>query len=58
MTVNHGAVILRQIEVQDRVAALGDIGVTDFAAVEVGATPDEVAEHTRQLLAAEHANEG
>jgi alkanesulfonate monooxygenase SsuD/methylene tetrahydromethanopterin reductase-like flavin-dependent oxidoreductase (luciferase family) len=31
-------------EVQDRVAALADIGVTDFAAVEFGATPDEIAE--------------
>lgn len=30
-------------EVQDRVAALTGIGVTDFAAVEFGATPDEVA---------------
>jgi hypothetical protein len=31
-------------EVQDRVSALADIGVTDFAAVEFGATPDEIAE--------------
>jgi F420-dependent oxidoreductase-like protein len=31
-------------EVQDRVAALADIGVTDFAAVEFGATPDEIAD--------------
>lgn len=31
-------------EVQDRIAALADIGVTDFAAVEFGATPDEIAE--------------
>jgi hypothetical protein len=28
-------------EVTDRVGALADIGVTDFAAVEVGATGDE-----------------
>jgi hypothetical protein len=28
--------------VAERVAALADIGVTDFAAVEFGATPDEV----------------
>jgi F420-dependent oxidoreductase-like protein len=31
-------------EVQDRVGALADIGVTDFAAVEFGATPDEIAD--------------
>lgn len=30
-------------EVQDRVRALADIGVTDFAAVEFGGNPDEVA---------------
>lgn len=30
-------------EVQDRVSALASIGVTDFAAVEFGATPDEIA---------------
>lgn len=30
-------------EVSSRIAALADIGVTDFAAVEFGATPDEVA---------------
>jgi hypothetical protein len=36
-------------EVQDRVAALAGIGVTDFAAVEFGGTPDEVAE-TRAAL--------
>jgi uncharacterized protein YPO0396 len=38
-------------EVQDRVAALADIGVTDFAAVEFGATPDEIAE-TRSAIKA------
>jgi hypothetical protein len=38
-------------EVQDRVAALADIGVTDFAAVEFGATPDEIAE-TRAAIKA------
>jgi len=31
-------------EVIDRLAALADIGVTDFAAVEFGATPDEIAD--------------
>lgn len=31
-------------EVQERVASLAGIGVTDFAAVEFGATPDEVAD--------------
>ena len=36
-------------EVQDRIGALGDIGVTDFAAVEFGATPDEVVD-TREAL--------
>ena len=36
-------------EVQDRVAALASIGGTDFAAVEFGATPDEVAD-TREAM--------
>jgi alkanesulfonate monooxygenase SsuD/methylene tetrahydromethanopterin reductase-like flavin-dependent oxidoreductase (luciferase family) len=36
-------------EVQDRVAALATIGVTDFAAVEFGATPDEIAQ-TREAM--------
>jgi F420-dependent oxidoreductase-like protein len=36
-------------EVQDRVAALADIGVTDFAAVEFGATPEEIA-NTRDAI--------
>jgi len=36
-------------EVQDRVRALADIGVTDFAAVEFGATPDEISQ-TRDAL--------
>jgi hypothetical protein len=36
-------------EVQDRVGALADIGVTDFAAVEFGATPDEIA-NTRAAI--------
>jgi len=31
-------------EVQDRIGALAGIGVTDFAAVEFGATPDEIAQ--------------
>jgi 5,10-methylenetetrahydromethanopterin reductase len=43
------AIIGSAAEVQDRVAALADIGVTDFAAVEFGATPDEVAD-TREAL--------
>ncbi|MFN8032610.1 MAG: TIGR03564 family F420-dependent LLM class oxidoreductase [Mycobacterium sp.] len=45
------AIIGSAAEVQDRVVALGDIGVTDFAAVEVGATPDEAAD-TREALKA------
>ena len=36
-------------EVTERIAALAELGVTDFAAVEFGATPDEVAE-TRAAL--------
>lgn len=36
-------------EVEDRVLALDGIGVTDFAAVEFGATPDEIAD-TRSIL--------
>jgi hypothetical protein len=36
-------------EVQDRVAALAAIGVTDFAAVEFGATPEEIA-NTREAI--------
>lgn len=36
-------------EVQDRVAALAKIGVTDFAAVEFGATPEEIA-NTRAAI--------
>ncbi|WP_059014917.1 TIGR03564 family F420-dependent LLM class oxidoreductase [Mycobacterium sp. M26] len=43
------AIIGTASEVQDRVAALADIGVTDFAAVEVAATPDEAAD-TRAAL--------
>jgi hypothetical protein len=35
--------------VQDRVGALAGIGVTDFAAVETGATPQEIAD-TREAL--------
>lgn len=38
-------------EVQDRVSALADIGVTDFAAVEFGGSPDETAQ-TRDALKA------
>ena len=45
------AIIGTAAQVQDRIAALADIGVTDFAAVEVGATPDEVAD-TREALKA------
>ena len=36
------AIIGSAAEVSERVASLADIGVTDFAAVEFGATPDEV----------------
>jgi hypothetical protein len=43
------AIIGSAAEVQDRVAALAGIGVTDFAAVEFGATPDEIA-NTRAAL--------
>lgn len=43
------AIIGSAAQVQDRVAALAGIGVTDFAAVEFGATPDEIAE-TREAL--------
>lgn len=43
------AIIGSAAQVQDRIAALADIGVTDFAAVEVGGTPDEIAE-TREAL--------
>jgi len=38
------AVIGSRSEVVDRLAALADIGVTDFAAVEFGGTPDEIAD--------------
>ena len=43
------AIIGSAAEVQDRVAALAGIGVTEFAAVELGATPEEVAD-TREAL--------
>lgn len=43
------AIIGTTAEVQDRIAALAGIGVTEFAAVEFGATPDESAD-TRQAL--------
>ncbi len=43
------AIIGTRSEVQDRIHALGDIGVTDFAAVEFGATPDEIGD-TRAAL--------
>lgn len=43
------AIIGSAAQVQDRVAALAGIGVTDFAAVEFGATPDEIGE-TREAL--------
>ena len=36
-------------EVQDRIAALAGIGVTDFAAVEFGSTPEEVADSREAL---------
>ena len=43
------AIIGSAAEVQDRVGALAGIGVTDFAAVEFGATADEVT-NTREAL--------
>jgi alkanesulfonate monooxygenase SsuD/methylene tetrahydromethanopterin reductase-like flavin-dependent oxidoreductase (luciferase family) len=43
------AIIGTEAEVQERIGALAGIGVTDFAAVEFGATPDEVAD-TREAL--------
>ena len=43
------AIIGSTAEVQDRVGALAGIGVTDFVAVEFGATPDEVS-NTREAL--------
>jgi 5,10-methylenetetrahydromethanopterin reductase len=43
------AIIGSASEVADRIMALAEIGVTDFAAVEFGATPDEVAE-TRAMV--------
>ncbi|MFZ9384690.1 MAG: LLM class flavin-dependent oxidoreductase, partial [Ilumatobacteraceae bacterium] len=36
-------------EVLDRISALADMGVTDFAAVEFGGTPDEIAD-TRSAI--------
>jgi hypothetical protein len=36
-------------EVQERIGSLADIGVTEFAAVEFGATPEEIAQ-TRAAL--------
>ena len=38
------AIIGNASEVAERISALADIGVTDFAAVEFGGNPDEVAE--------------
>lgn len=43
------AIIGSTDEVRNRVGALADIGVTDFAAVEFGATPEEISE-TRDAL--------
>jgi F420-dependent oxidoreductase-like protein len=37
-------------EVTDRIGALGEVGVTDFAAVEFGGTPDERAETRAALI--------
>jgi 5,10-methylenetetrahydromethanopterin reductase len=44
------AVVGSAAEVTDRIGALAEVGVTDFAAVEFGTTPDEVAD-TRAALA-------
>ena len=43
------AIVGTAAEVTDRITALGDIGVTDFAAVEFGGDPDESA-NTRAAL--------
>mgnify|MGYP003843356553 FL=1 len=43
------AIIGNASEVAERISALADIGVTDFAAVEFGGNPDEVAE-TRSVV--------
>jgi alkanesulfonate monooxygenase SsuD/methylene tetrahydromethanopterin reductase-like flavin-dependent oxidoreductase (luciferase family) len=43
------AIVGSRDEVIDRIGRLGDIGVTDFAAVEFGGNPDEVAE-TREAV--------
>jgi alkanesulfonate monooxygenase SsuD/methylene tetrahydromethanopterin reductase-like flavin-dependent oxidoreductase (luciferase family) len=43
------AIVGTASEVTDRIAALADVGVTDFAAVEFGGNPDEVAD-TRTAL--------
>lgn len=44
------AIIGSDEEVRERIASLADIGVTDFAAVEFGGNPDEVA-RTRAAIA-------
>lgn len=43
------AIVGNRQEVIDRIAQLADIGVTDFAAVEFGGNPDEIAE-TREAV--------
>ncbi|MEI7915139.1 MAG: TIGR03564 family F420-dependent LLM class oxidoreductase [Mycobacteriaceae bacterium] len=43
------AIIGSAAQVQERIGALAEIGVTDFAAVEFGATPEEIVE-TREAL--------
>jgi alkanesulfonate monooxygenase SsuD/methylene tetrahydromethanopterin reductase-like flavin-dependent oxidoreductase (luciferase family) len=43
------AIVGTAAEVTDRIAALADVGVTDFAAVEFGGNPDESAD-TRAAL--------
>jgi F420-dependent oxidoreductase-like protein len=43
------AIVGTAAEVTERIAALADVGVTDFAAVEFGGNPDEVAD-TRAAL--------
>ena len=43
------AIVGGAAEVADRIRALADVGVTDFAAVEFGGNPDEVA-HTRAVV--------
>ena len=46
------AIVGTAAEVTDRIGSLADIGVTDFAAVEFGADPDETAATRAAVVAA------